>query len=55
VKANSEQTLTDEMRRSVMGGPRPMLGLARVAHEAGMGLDIGIEGRRVTVTAFCRR
>ena len=55
VMGNPEQALTDEMRRSVMGGPRPMLGLARVAHEASMTLNVGTEGRRVTVTAFCRR
>jgi hypothetical protein len=55
VRANPEQALTEEMRRSVAGGPRPMLGLARVLHEAGMTLDVSIEGRRVTLTAFCRR
>ncbi|HEY3499050.1 MAG TPA: hypothetical protein VGK73_30370 [Polyangiaceae bacterium] len=55
VRANPEQALTDEMRRAVAGGPRPMLGLARVVHEAGMSLDVSVEGRRVTLTAFCRR
>jgi hypothetical protein len=55
VKASPEQTLTEEMRRSVSGGPRPMLGLARVVHEAGLSLDLATDARRVTVTASCRR
>jgi len=53
---NPEQTFLDELRRSVTGGiPRPMLGLARVAHEAGLTLTLNVQDRRVTVTAQCRR
>lgn len=53
---NAEQTFMDELRRSVTGGiPRPMLGLARVAHEAGLTLTLNVQDRRVTVTAQCRR
>jgi hypothetical protein len=55
LRANPEQTLTDEMRRSVAGGPRPMLGLARIVHEVGMHLDVSIEDRRVTLTSSCKR
>jgi hypothetical protein len=54
--SNPEQTFLDELRRSVTGGiPRPMLGLARVAHEAGLTLTLTVQDRRVTVTAQCRR
>lgn len=56
IRANAEATLVEEMRRSVTGGPvRPMLGLARVVHEASMQLDIAVEGKRVTLTASCRK
>jgi hypothetical protein len=56
IRLNAEATLVEEMRRSVAGGPvRPMLGLARVVHEAGMQLDVAVEGRRVTLTASCRK
>jgi hypothetical protein len=55
VRQNPEQALTDEMRRSVSGGPRPMLGLARVVHEASLSLEVSVDGRRVTVTASGRR
>jgi hypothetical protein len=56
IRANAEATLVDEMRRSVAGGPvRPMLGLARVVHEASMQLDVAVQGRRVTLTASCRK
>ena len=54
--SNPEQTFLDELRRSVTGGiPRPMLGLARVAHEAGLTLTLNVQDRRVTVAAQCRR
>jgi hypothetical protein len=55
VRQNPEQAMTDEMRRSVSGGPRPMLGLARVVHEAGLSLEVSVDARRVTVTASGRR
>ena len=56
IRLNAEATLIEEMRRSVAGGPvRPMLGLARVVHEASMQLDLFVQGRRVTLTASCRK
>jgi len=56
LKTNAEQTFLEELRRSVTGGiPRPMLGLARVTHEAGLMLDLQVQERRVSVTAQCRR
>jgi hypothetical protein len=56
LKSNAEQTYLEELRRSVTGGiPRPMLGLARVAHEVGLILDLQVQERRVSVTAQCRR
>lgn len=56
LKSNAEQTFVEELRRSVAGGiPRPMLGLARAAHEAALNLDLYQEDRRITVTAQCRR
>jgi hypothetical protein len=47
--------LANEMRRFASGGPRPMLGLARIRYEAGMTLDVGISGERVTITSQQRR
>ena len=56
LKTNAEQTYLEELRRSVTGGiPRPMLGLARVSHEAGLALDLQVQERRIAVTAQCRR
>ncbi|HXK20916.1 MAG TPA: hypothetical protein VNG33_24060 [Polyangiaceae bacterium] len=56
LRHSAEATLLDEMRRSVAGGPvRPMLGLARVVHEASMQLDFVVTDRRVTLTASCRK
>jgi hypothetical protein len=56
VRSNAEQTFMEELRRSVTGGiPRPMLGLARVAHEVGLTLEFQAQDRRVSVTAQCRR
>jgi hypothetical protein len=56
IRVNAEATLIEEMRRSVAGGPvKPMLGLARVVHEASMQLDVAVQGRRVTLTASCRK
>ena len=56
LKTGAEQTFMEELRRSVTGGiPRPMLGLARVAHEVGLTLDLQVQDRRVSVTAQCRR
>jgi hypothetical protein len=49
-------TMMEEMRRSVGGvGARAMLGLARIAHEAGLDLVVRVDGgRRVTVKASGR-
>jgi hypothetical protein len=56
LRTNAEQTFLEELRRSVTGGiPRPMLGLARIAHEVGLRLDMQQQERRVSVTAQCRR
>jgi len=55
VRANPEQALTEEMRRSVTGGPRPMLGLARIVHEGAFALELAVDARRVTLTAFGMR
>jgi two-component sensor histidine kinase len=56
IKTNAETIMAEEMRRSVGGASiRPMLGLARVVHEASMHLEAAVEGRRVTMTASCRK
>jgi hypothetical protein len=56
LRSNAEQTFLEELRRSVTGGiPRPMLGLARVTHEAGLTLELQVQDRLVAVTAQCRR
>lgn len=56
LRLGAEQVLVEEMRRSVAGGPvRPMLGLARVMHEANMQLDFVVKEQRVTLTASCRK
>jgi hypothetical protein len=56
IRSNAEATLVEEMRRSVAGGPvRPMLGLARVVHEANMELGCVVNERRVTMTASCKK
>lgn len=46
----------EELRRSVAGGVRrPMLGLARIRHEAQMALSVEMVGSVVTVRARCHR
>jgi hypothetical protein len=56
LRTNAEQTFLEELRRSVTGGiPRPMLGLARVTHEASLTLELHVQDRLVSVTAQCRR
>jgi len=55
IRDNAEATFLEEMRRSVSGGaPRAMLGLVRVAFEAGLPLELTVNGRRVSVSACCR-
>jgi hypothetical protein len=49
---NPEAVMVDEMKRSMGSGrTRPMLGLARVVQEAGLGLELYVIGARVTVLA----
>jgi anti-sigma regulatory factor (Ser/Thr protein kinase) len=54
LRTQGEGALEEQMRRSVAGGPRLMLGLSRVMHEVGLKLDVDVEGTRVTVTASSR-
>ena len=55
IQANAEETFVSELKRSMTGGvSRPMLGLARIAHEVGLGLELETSGERVTVTAVPR-
>jgi hypothetical protein len=53
LRAGAEATYLEELKRSVTGsGSRAMLGLARVVHEAQMGLDVAVQGETsVTVRA----
>jgi hypothetical protein len=51
INANAETALLEEMRRSVSGSPRPMLGLARIVHEAGLHVRLRADGRRLMVLA----
>lgn len=53
IRANPEATYVEEMRKSMSGGQRAMLGLARLAHEARLELFTQIEGVRVIVEAHC--
>jgi hypothetical protein len=55
LKSGAEAVYLEELRRSVSGGfPRPMLGLARVVHEAKMALDVVVNGdTKVTAMASC--
>jgi hypothetical protein len=49
---NAEATFLEEVKRSVAGqGGRSALGLARVVHEAKVGLEVYIVAHRVTVIA----
>lgn len=52
VNKDPEAAFLEEMRRSAAGGiTRPMLGLARVLHEAKLTLEVYLAGGRVTVQA----
>ena len=55
IHASPEGTYVEEMRKSLSGaGQRgAMLGLARVAHEAGLEIFSSVEGARVVVEAYC--
>lgn len=49
---NPEAVMLEEMKRSMgMSRTRPMLGLARVVQEAGLGLELYVATSRVTVLA----
>ncbi|MET0595071.1 MAG: hypothetical protein ABW133_20395 [Polyangiaceae bacterium] len=49
---NPEAVMVEEMKRSMgLSRTRPMLGLARVVQEAGLGLELYVLGARVTVLA----
>lgn len=55
IQADPEETFVAELKRSMVGGvSRPMLGLARIAHEVGLELELETAGPRVTVTALPR-
>lgn len=54
LRTDADATLVSELRRSVGGGSRPMLGLSRVMHEVGLRLDVDVEGTRLTITASGR-
>jgi hypothetical protein len=49
---DSKAVYDGQLQKGVRGAPRVSLGLARVAHEAGMRLDAKVEGNRVMVTAY---
>jgi hypothetical protein len=53
LRAGAEAVYLEELKRALGGaGPRAMLGLARVVHEAQMGLDVAVRGdSSVTVRA----
>jgi hypothetical protein len=56
IDADSEGAFVQELKRSMKGShTRAMLGLARVAFEVGMKLDLEIVGQRVRVNAELRR
>ena len=54
LRIDPAKTLLDEMKRSSTGTVRPMLGLARVVHEAGCQLDVNVTAQRVVITALTR-
>ena len=52
VNREPEATFLEEMRRSVAGGvARPMLGLARIVHEAKPTLEVHVDGTLIAVAA----
>jgi hypothetical protein len=55
LERDGQAMLANEMRRFAGGGPRPMLGLARIRHEANMQLDVDIAGERVTILSQQKR
>ncbi len=55
VQTDAEAAFSTEMNRFAGSAsqPPPMLGLVRVAHEAGLALDLLVDGSRVTVSTWC--
>lgn len=55
VQADPETAFSTEMNRFAGSAsqPPPMLGLVRVAHEAGLALDLLVDGQRVTLSTWC--
>jgi len=52
LRSSEEPVFVEEMRRTLAGGfARPMLGLARIAHETGLDLQLYVDDLRVTVVA----
>jgi hypothetical protein len=52
IAQSAEEAFLSELKRSATG--RPMLGLARIAHEVGLELALETTGERVTVSALPR-
>lgn len=56
IRSDSEGAFVQELKRSMKGGhTRAMLGLARVAFEVGLKLELDTTGQRVRVSAELRR
>ena len=56
IRADVEGAFVQELKRSMKGGhARAMLGLARVAFEVGLKLNLETSGQRVRVSAELRR
>jgi hypothetical protein len=54
VQADPDAAFTGEMHRSASASqPPPMIGLVRIAHEAGLSVSLEIQGARVELTTFC--
>lgn len=54
VQADPEAAFSTEMNRFAGASqPPPMLGLVRVAHEAGLALDLQVDAQRVTLATWC--
>jgi hypothetical protein len=55
VQTDAAVAFSDEMNRFAGASqPPPMLGLVRVAHEAGLSLDLQCQGERVTLSTWCK-
>lgn len=56
IRSDSEGAFVQELKRSMKGGhTRAMLGLARIAFEVGLKLDLDASGQRVRVSAELHR